>query len=287
MEGVFFCTFAPSKVGQFFSRAEHGGGRSPAALRPKPSTAAWYNMYNYIPHPSNCRVSSELLSLLMHEGAAGYGVYWMLLEMLRDAPCYKIEYSREVLAYTLHLPEVELLGRVCERYNLFVISNDGFLSCPWLNGAMGEYDERKAKLREAGRRGAAHRWGGASEETSKPIATLSKKDADPLAHDVIPFKVTQDDFTLPTQGEGRVVSEDYVNMLRETQVSGHAPAYVASICLHYGMKESTCEYICEHSENASLTNPYYQRFAAIVRRIQAEKWRPEHPDGFFLKKVFQ
>lgn len=223
----------------------------------------------------------------MHEGAAGYGVYWMLLEMLRDAPCYKIEYSREVLSYTLHIPESELLGRVCEQYNLFDISNDGFLSCPWLNGAMGEYDERKAKLREAGRRGAAHRWGGASEEESKPIATPSKKDTDPLAHDIIPFNVTQDDFILPKGDEGPMVSEDYLKLLCDTSPEGHAPGYVAQVCLHYRMRQSTCDFICEHTNNAEVTNPIYLRFVAIVKRIQREKWIPEHPDAFFLKKTFQ
>lgn len=222
----------------------------------------------------------------MREGAAGYGVYWMLLEILRDAPGYKVEYSREVLSYTLHLPEVNLLGRVCEEYNLFDISNDGYLSCPWLNEAMGEYDERKKKLQEAGRRGAAHRWKGLSLEDSKPMASLSLEDSKPMALDAIPYNVIQDDFTLPTEMEGETVGVDYVEMLSKTQPEGHAPAFVAQVCLHYGMKEATCDFICERSDNASLTNAYYQRFCAIVKRIQKEKWVPKHPDAFFLKKVF-
>lgn len=243
-------------------------------------------MYNYIPHPSNCRVSSNILRLLVNEGAEGYGIYWMLLELLRDAPSYSIDYEPNVLSYGLHITDIEKVKRVCEQYNLFSVSPAGQLSSPWLLEAMGVYDERKKKLQEAGRRGAAHRWKGLSLEDSKPIASLSLEDSKPIALNAIPYNVIQDDFTLPSEMEGETVGSDYVDMLSKTQPEGHAPAYVAQVCLHYGMKEATCEYICEHSDNASLTNAYYQRFCAIVKRIQQEKWAPKHPDAFFLKKVF-
>lgn len=223
----------------------------------------------------------------MREGVAGYGVYWMLLEMLRDAPGYQLFYFPESFAFSINCPDISLVERVCKEYGLFEFDDKDNMSSPWLCGAMAEYDERKSKLREAGRRGAAHRWWGASQADSKPIATPSQTDRDPLAHDVIPFNVTQDNFTLPLGDDGKVVKEDYVHMLAKTSPEGHNPGYVAQVCLYYGMKESTCDYICENSDNANLSNAYYKRFCAIVKRIQAEKWHPSHPDGFFLKKTFQ
>ena len=223
----------------------------------------------------------------MREGAAGYGIYWMLLEMLRDCPNYKVFYFPESFAFSLNVPDVDIISRICKDYGLFEFDQDDNMSSPWLCQVMGEYDDRKKRLQEAGRRGAAHRWGGASSQEGQPIATLFKKDADPLAHDVLPLNVTQDNFILPTQGVGKDVDDEYVDMLRKTQPEGHAPAYVAQVCLYYGMKVATCDYICEHTENASLSNPHYMRFRAIVKRIQAEKWHPQHPDGFFLKKVFE
>ena len=215
------------------------------------------------------------MRLRMREGAAGYGVYWMLLEMLRDCPDYRVFYFPESFAFSLNITDVDLVCRVCKDYDLFEFDSKDTMSSPWLDEAMGEYDERKKKLQEAGRRGAAHRWKGLSLEDSKPIAL-----------DAIPYNVTQDDFTLPSEMEGKAVGDDYVDMLSKTQPEGHAPAYIAQVCLHYGMKEATCEYICEHSDNASLTNVYYQRFCTIVKRIQQEKWVPKHPDAFFIKKVF-
>lgn len=227
------------------------------------------------------------MRLLAHEGPEGYGLYWMLLELLRDAPSYSVDYEPSVLSYGLHIADIEKVKRVCEQYNLFTISQDGILSSPWLLEAMGEYDERKAKLREAGRRGAAHRWKGVSSEDSKPIASLSLEDSEPIAQNLTLCNVTKDNFTLPVEEAGEVVSTDYVEMLSKTQPEGHAPGYVAQVCLYYGMKVASCDYICERTDNANLTNPLYLRFCALVKRIQGEKWVPKHPDGFFLKKVFE
>lgn len=206
--------------------------------------------------------------------------------MLRDCPGYRVFYFPESFAFSLNITDVDLVCRVCKDYDLFEFDSKDTMSSPWLDEAMGEYDERKKKLQEAGRRGAAHRWKGLSLEDSKPIASLSLEDSKPIASDPIPYNVTQEDFTLPSEMEGEKVGIDYVEMLSKTQPEGHNPGYIAQVCLHYGMKEATCEYICGHSDNASLTNAYYQRFCAIVRRIQQEKWVPKHPDAFFLKKVF-
>lgn len=243
-------------------------------------------MYNYIPHPSNCRVSSELLALLANEGPSGYGIYWMLLEMLRDAPEYKLEFNEKLLSFSLHLTDAEVLKRVVQQYNLFTIDKNGRFSSPWLCGAMEEYDSRKKKLQEAGRRGAHNRWGGASNENSKPIATLSDFDSEPLPPDTIPYNVTQQDFTLPDTSGGDKVGPEFLEMMCQTQPEGHAPAYVAQVCMQYGMTEATHSFICEHSNNAKVDHPTFRKFVAIVKRIQAENWVPKHPDAFFIKKLF-
>ena len=244
-------------------------------------------MYNYIPHPSNCRVSSSVLRLLAKEGAAGYGIYWMLLEMLRDAPGYCIEYSPEVLAYSLHLSSTDILTRVCEQYGLFTITKDGKISSSWLCSAMEEYDERKAKLREAGKRGAAHRWGNSSGNDGQTMATPSQDDGQTIAPNTTLFNVSQRNITLPDTSGSRRVGVEYLELLCSTQQEGHAPGYVAQVCMQYGCTEATCDFICEQSNNAETTHPTFVKFKTIVGRIQREKWVPNHPDGFFLKKLFE
>jgi len=43
---------------------------------------------SYFPHDSNARNSDKLLPVRMKYGAEGYGIYFMLLERLRDEPTY-------------------------------------------------------------------------------------------------------------------------------------------------------------------------------------------------------
>ena len=219
---------------------------------------------------------SAVVNLRIEEGAAGFGVYILILQVLRDMPNYRVADNAKRLAFTFNESDVSLVERVLHNYGLFEADADGSLFSPWLCAAMGEYDDRKKKLQEAGRRGAAHRWKGSSMEDGKAIA-----------QDLTYYNVTQDNFTLPDVTDSPRVDEVYLDALMSTQKEGHAPGYVAQVCLYYGMKVATCEFICEQSENAKTTNPIYLRFAAIVKRIQQEKWVPKHPDGFFLKKTFE
>lgn len=232
-------------------------------------------------------MASQVLALRIEEGAAGYGVYWMLLELLRDAPSYKFSSNPKALAFAINEHDVQLVERVVRNYGLFDFDNDELMFSPWLLEAMGEYDERKAKLREAGRRGAAHRWSSSSREDGQAIATPSVEDGQAIAYNATKRDITLRDITLRNLSDSPKVSQELVEALSMTQQEGHAPGYVAQVCLQYGMSEDTLNFLCEHSNNADLTHPAYKAFCALVKRIQTEKWTPKHPDGFFLKKVFE
>ena len=255
-------------------------------------------MYNYIPHPSNCRVSSTVLRLLAKEGAAGYGIYWMVLEMLRDSPGYEMQYDADLLAYTLHVNDVQLIKNVCELYNVFTITKDGRLTSPWLLEAMGEYDERKKKLQEAGRRGAAHRWKTSDPGSSEAIASPSLEDGEAIAFNQTKLNVIQQNLISPSGDIGKdwkkvlevdspAVGADYLEEACAKRIDGRAPAYVAQVCMQYSMSEAVCEFIVEATNGADLTNGIYQRFCTLVRRIQKENWVPKHPANFFLSKIFE
>lgn len=244
-------------------------------------------MYNYIPHPSNCRVSSALTRMLMHEGVEGYGIYWMLLEMLRDCPGYKTSYFPESFAYAMHCSDLEKVKRVCEDYDLFQFDELKLMWSPWLLEVMGEYDDRKQKLREAGKRGAAHRWGGAAPNNGEAIATPLQNNGEAIALNPTQPNTTLHDIILPDLSGSPKVSQELVEALSHNLQEGHNTCYVAQICRQYGMSEGAWKFLCEHSNNADITHPTYKRFCALVKRIQAEKWAPKHPDGFFLKKVFE
>lgn len=244
-------------------------------------------MYNYFPHPSNLRQSSVCVSLLIEEGFAGYGLYLAILEVLRDAPGYRYSPDPKVWKYILHADDLDQLQRVLTSYGLFDRDDNGLLFSPWLCEQLEAYSDKKAKLAEAGRRGAAKRWASSPDKNGQAIASPSMEDGQAIAYNITQHNITLPNETLPVPPDGKVVDVDYLDMLCKTQPEGHAPGYVAQVCMRYKMKEATCEAICEASENARIGNSTYKAFAELVRRIEAEKFVPKYPDNFFLSKLLK
>lgn len=125
------------------------------------------------------RTSAHVLKMRIKEGAAGYGVYMMVLEILRDADGRTMFYFPEGIAFAINERDVDLVQRVCEDYGLFDIDKDGNITSPWLNTQMAEYDAKRTAAVEAGRRGAAKRYNktatdgsAAAEKVSDPKGTL-------------------------------------------------------------------------------------------------------------------
>lgn len=112
-------------------------------------------MFNYFIHPSNLQKMDQVLKMRMQEGSSGYGIFMMLLELLRDSAEYKTAYEPSVLAWALHEADQERLTRVCENYGLFEISPSREICCPWLTSVMSQHEEKRRKLSEAGKRSAA------------------------------------------------------------------------------------------------------------------------------------
>lgn len=225
--------------------------------------------------------------MLMHEGVEGYGIYWMILEMLRDCPSYKTSYFPESFAYAMHCSDLEKVTRVCKDYDLFLIDQDNNIWSPWLCEVMGEYDDRKQKLREAGKRGAAHRWGAAASNNGEAIATPLQNNGEAIALNPTQPNTTLHDIILPDPSGSPKVGVEYLEKICEVKKEGFAPGYIAQVCMQYGMTEATCNFIVERTNGGEVVHPTFKKFNELVHRIQGEKWTPKHPDGFFLKKVFE
>lgn len=253
-------------------------------------------MYNYIPHPSNARLSSMCVSLQIEEGFAGYGIYWQILEVLRDAPNYRYSSDPKVWAYVLHAQDLDQVCRVLKNYGLFEQDDDGLLFSPWLIEQLGNYDDKKAKLQEAGRKGAAKRW--ASKEDRQAIATPSKEDGQAIAiyhnithpnitsHNSTPSNVmTREEVDEVIKNPGNKVTDELVESLRLIHPDGHAPAFLAQVCLQYGMGENVLEALQKLTNNAEVGNPSYQAFCDNLRAIQAKNWKPNMPANYFLRKL--
>lgn len=123
-------------------------------------------MFNYFIHPSTMSKMDAVLRMRMQEGAAGYGVFMMLCELLRDSPNYSTSYDPTVLAWALHESDITRVQRVCQDYGLFSISDNQEICCPWLSNIMAQHEEKRAKLSAAGKRSAEARARKANQEQS-------------------------------------------------------------------------------------------------------------------------
>lgn len=71
-------------------------------------------------HDINERNKSNVIKLRMKYGAAGYGIYMMLLERLAMEPTLRAELDYDILAYDFQ-ESAELIQHVVEDFNLFTI----------------------------------------------------------------------------------------------------------------------------------------------------------------------
>lgn len=114
---------------------------------------------NYFSHDSNARNDEKLLRLRMRLGAAGYGVYFMLLERLREEADYTSAKDYNMIAFDLRV-DAKLIKSVVEDFGLFAFTDDGkcFYSESF-SRRMGMKDALRNGRSKAGRMGMASRWG--------------------------------------------------------------------------------------------------------------------------------
>lgn len=115
---------------------------------------------SYFSHDSNARNSKKLLRLRKKHGAAGYGVYFMLIERLTEEPNFTSDLDYDMLAFDLHVKR-DLIRSVVENFDLFEIfegQGSTVNKQKFRSSGLMERMELRAIRSAAGRRGAANRW---------------------------------------------------------------------------------------------------------------------------------
>lgn len=118
----------------------------------------------YFPHDCNARNDPKILALRSVFGAEGYGVYFMLIEMLREQPEYKLrltKYLFNTLAMQMQVQKErleEIVDACCTEFaegDSTLLVNDGeYLYSASLLRRMGKVDDISKLRREAARK----RW---------------------------------------------------------------------------------------------------------------------------------
>ena len=109
----------------------------------------------YFPHDSNARNDQRLLKVRMKYGMEGYGIYFGIIEILREQSNYKLPMRVfDSIAYDLRVDVKVIKDLVTGHYNLFEydVDTDEFYSKS-LKRRLERMDELKQKRIEAGRKG--------------------------------------------------------------------------------------------------------------------------------------
>lgn len=113
----------------------------------------------YFSHDTNARNDEKILCLRADYGMAGYGAFWILIEMMFENHDTQLSHKRvKGIAYSLNM-EVELLTNIinsCVEYGLFVSDGENFWS-ESLRKRKGTYINKREKKVEAGLKSAEAR----------------------------------------------------------------------------------------------------------------------------------
>lgn len=117
----------------------------------------------YFSHDSNARNDIKMVKLRRRHGMAGYGVYWCIIEMLRDTSTFKMSESDiEDIAFEVGQP-VDMVNSVIHDFGLFATESACFFS-ERLQRSMSQYVAKKQAQSRGGKKAQEKRKQKPSQE---------------------------------------------------------------------------------------------------------------------------
>jgi hypothetical protein len=110
----------------------------------------------YFSHDSNAKDDPKCVMLIEQLGLEGFGIYWVLVELLRDQPTYKYPLALIPAIARRYNTTTEKMKIVVNGYGLFQIDKDEFFSISLIN-RMGKMDAMRQQRIEAGKKSAVAR----------------------------------------------------------------------------------------------------------------------------------
>jgi hypothetical protein len=111
----------------------------------------------YFSHDSNAHDDPKCVLLIEQLGLEGYGIYWMLIETLREQPEYIYPVSLLSALARRFNTSPEKMKEVVTSYNLFDVNEKGFFYSNSLNKRMEHYEYKRELSRMGGKKSAEKR----------------------------------------------------------------------------------------------------------------------------------
>ena len=112
----------------------------------------------YFSHDSNSKDDPKCVLLIEQLGLEGYGIFWMLVETLRDQPDYKYPLSLLTALARRYNSTAQKVETVVKNYKLFQFTDDEFFFSVSLMERMEYLEKARLKKSIAGKKGNAVRW---------------------------------------------------------------------------------------------------------------------------------
>lgn len=184
---------------------------------------------NIFAHDSNARNDQKILQLRMKHKAAGYGVYFMILERLMEETDNMSVVNYNMLAYDFRV-DAALVKSVVEDFGLFVFTSDGkYFYSEKLSQQLDVKDELSKKRSKAGAEAMKKRW---SKKKQTDEASRPDKEQDTQLQETQLPKQQQVPTTLPTDSNKAENIDKEVKQLQTDEL------WLDSLqCLHHLTKE--------------------------------------------------
>lgn len=241
----------------------------------------------------------------------------MLLELLRDAENRSLVFNPANLAFALNEPDIDLVRRVCTEYGLFDLDEQNRLSSPWLEAQMAAYDEAKQAAREAGKRGAAKRYGkpmpGEDEKATPPIAPLYPPPSVPhgnITNNINKTESTNSRSRLLGLTWGDMTGEDLFNLARNgrTIISDtdrdwiklqqeqldrkcgrdtHNMEGVLDIAEFFGLSQEVLMWLYRFTNYGQTGRPPVMKLVKIYNEARETKFKPKYAAEYVICKLLE
>jgi len=126
----------------------------------------------YFSHDANAKDDPKILQLRMHLGWEGYGLFWGLIELLRNQPDYRMQKHYMSIAFALQTDQKKIESLVND-FDLFATDQEFFWSESLLK-RMELKEEKSEKMRNA----ANKRWN--KDSDAKAMHKHSKSNAEAM-----------------------------------------------------------------------------------------------------------
>lgn len=108
-------------------------------------------------HDTNAKDDHKVMLLMDQLGLEGYGIFWVLIEVLREQDGYKYPLEMLPILAKRYMTSAEKMRAVVLNYGLFEVFEDDKFSSPSLLRRMNEYNDFVQSRRVAGKKGAEAR----------------------------------------------------------------------------------------------------------------------------------